>query len=100
MKMIFIFNAAAGEPSPPPGEGADETLVVTATRSPRKLGEAPVAVEVISRQQILESGSRDLADLLEQHPGIDIDRSMLGAGLRLRGLDSVHTLILVDGQRV
>lgn len=101
--MIFIFNWilwAQAEDAPPEEEETDYDVVVTGTRTARKLGEAPVAVEVISRQQILDSGSRDLADLLEQHRGIDIQRTMLGSALRLRGLEPVHTLILVDGQRV
>ncbi|MEO0605123.1 MAG: TonB-dependent receptor plug domain-containing protein, partial [Myxococcota bacterium] len=78
----------------------DEEIVVTGTRTPHRQGEAPVAVEVIDREAIEQSGSQDVAELLEQHPGIDVTRGFLGAGVRLRGLEADHTLILVDGQRV
>ncbi|MEM6927584.1 MAG: TonB-dependent receptor [Myxococcota bacterium] len=77
-----------------------EEIVVTGTRTPHRQGEAPVAVEVIDREAIEQSGSQDVAELLEQHPGIDVTRGFLGAGVRLRGLEADHTLILVDGQRV
>lgn len=97
MTFMFILAglAQAAEPAEP-----DEIVVITGTRTPRKLGDAPVAVEVIDRDAILASGSRNVADLLEQHAGVDIDRSVVGAGIRLRGLEPTHTLLLVDGQRV
>ncbi|MEZ4240288.1 MAG: TonB-dependent receptor [Myxococcota bacterium] len=102
--MIFIFNIASAAPGidadvPDVTDDPDE-IVVTGTRTPRRLGEAPVAVTVIDRAAIEASGSRDLAALLEQQPGIAVDRGLFGAALRLRGLEPVHTLVLVDGQRV
>jgi outer membrane receptor for ferrienterochelin and colicins len=97
LKVTFIFNMAlAADPATEPVE----EVFVTGTRTPRTLGESPVAVRVISRAEIEASGSQDVADLLEQVPGIDVQRTLLGASVRLRGLDPVHTLVLVDGQRV
>ena len=77
-----------------------DEVVVTGTRTPRRLGDAPVAVEVIDRETIDASGAEDVADVLEQQPGVAVDRGVLGAAVRLRGLNAEHTLILVDGQRV
>ncbi|MEO8181817.1 MAG: TonB-dependent receptor [Deltaproteobacteria bacterium] len=77
-----------------------DAVVVTGSRTERKLGEAPVATEVISREQIEESGARDLAELLEDRPGVVIQRSFAGAGPELEGLPADYTLILVDGVRV
>ncbi|MEM6929909.1 MAG: TonB-dependent receptor plug domain-containing protein, partial [Myxococcota bacterium] len=81
-------------------EDVDAEIVITGTRTPHRQGDAPVAVEVIDRETIVESGSQDVAELLEQQPGVDVQRTFVGATVRLRGLEADHTLILIDGQRV
>ncbi|PID38355.1 MAG: ligand-gated channel protein [Proteobacteria bacterium] len=75
-------------------------MVVTGTRSARRLSDSPVATEVISRQEIAASGAENLADLLEEQGSLYVTRSFAGAGLQMQGLDPRYTLILVDGQRV
>ncbi|MEN0062697.1 MAG: TonB-dependent receptor [Myxococcota bacterium] len=93
--------AAPEESSPEtPDLEPDAEIVVTGTRTPHRQGDAPVAVEVIDRETLESSGSQDVAEVLEQHPGIDVQRQFVGATVRLRGLEADHTLILVDGQRV
>jgi outer membrane receptor for ferrienterochelin and colicins len=77
-----------------------DAVVVTGSRTERSLGEAPVATEVISREEIEESGARDLGELLEERPGVYIERSFAGAAPQLQGLPADYTLILVDGVRV
>ena len=72
-------------------------IVVTGSRMSRRLDDATVATEVVSRRDIIASGAETLADLLEEHPGVDVSRSFRGAGLRLQGLDEKHVLILMDG---
>ena len=98
--LLLATAAFASDSEPEEEEEPIEEVVVTGTRSPRRLGEAPVAVEVITREAIERSGAQDVAEVLEQQRGVDVQRSVLGAGVRLRGLDASHTLILVDGQRV
>jgi outer membrane receptor for ferrienterochelin and colicins len=104
---LVSSHAAAQEPA----EAVDATaqtenvqrvdaVVVTGSRTERPLGEAPVATEVISREAIEESGARDLAELLEDRPGVYLGRSFAGAGIALEGLPADYTLILVDGVRV
>jgi outer membrane receptor for ferrienterochelin and colicins len=90
------------EESPPAvrDEAPAEIVVVTATRTPIPLGKGPLPVVVIDREDIELSGAEDLAGILAQAPGVDIDRSYLGATVRLRGLDPDQVLILIDGQRV
>ena len=75
-------------------------IVVTGTRTAMPLGDSPVATEVISRLEIERSGAEDLAGLLEEHPGISLFRSYLGAGVRIQGMEPEHVLVLVDGERV
>jgi outer membrane receptor for ferrienterochelin and colicins len=92
--------AAAEELLSPYDTSHMETVVVTARRSEERLGDAPVAVEVIDREQIETSGARDAAQVLGMQAGVQIDSSFRGAALLLSGLDPQHALILVDGERL
>jgi vitamin B12 transporter len=80
-----------------------DTLVVTATRTEIPLADATVPVTVISRDDIELSLAKDLSELLRFEAGIDIGRNG-GPGqttsLFLRGTESNHTLVLVDGVRI
>ena len=103
--ISFLAAISPGRAEPPSSEEEDddddvEVLVVTGTRTPRRLGESPVAVEVVDREAIRDSGAEDLGDLLDQQPGVNVQRGVLGSTVRLRGLNPEHVLILVDGQRV
>ena len=77
-----------------------EVVVVTASRTEQKRSEAVVATEVVTRDQIEASGARDAAAVLETVPGVEVEHSFRGAGVRMQGLDSEYVLILVDGKRV
>ena len=89
------------------GLGSDiqpsDTIVVTATRTEIPLRDATVPVSVITREDIDMSLASDLAELLRFEAGIDIGRNG-GPGqatsLFLRGTESNHTLVLVDGVRM
>ncbi len=74
--------------------------VVTGTRAERKLEDAVVSTEVLTRPQIEQTGARDLVQLLQQQPGVEMVNSNRSVGIRLQGLDPEYTLILIDGQRV
>ena len=82
---------------------AGDTIVVTATRSELPLSKATVPVTVIDREQIELSMATDLAELLRFQAGLDIGRNG-GPGqatsVFLRGTESNHTLVLVDGVRI
>jgi vitamin B12 transporter len=81
---------------------ADDNIVVTGTRTPTRIDQALAETTVIDRVQIEQAGSRTLPELLAQQPGVQI-WSTGGAGktgsVSLRGLESRHTLLLVDGVR-
>lgn len=76
-----------------------EDLVITGSRIPESAFDAAVATEVIDRATIAVSGAESLAELLEEYSGVQVDRSFRGSTLEIRGLDSEHVLVLVDGQR-
>ena len=80
-----------------------ETITVTATRVPQKLKDAVQHTSVITRNQIEASTARDLPTLLRQESGIEIAQSGgMGtqAALRIRGAESDHVLVLIDGVRI
>ena len=82
---------------------AKDTIIVTATRTEISVSDATVPVTVISRQQIEQSLASDLSEILRFEAGIDIGRNG-GPGqptsIFLRGTESNHTLVLVDGVRI
>ncbi len=90
-------STAATEPAP------QDQIIVTATRTEIPLENAIVPVTVITRQDIEQSLAADLAELLRFEAGIDIGRNG-GPGqstsVFLRGTDSNHTLVLIDGVRI
>jgi vitamin B12 transporter len=96
MSTLLFITAAAAAQNPL----TMDPVVVTASRVATPLSQANSAITVISAEQIEASGQPLLTDVLRQVPGLDITRSG-GAGgnvsVFIRGTDSKHTLILVDG---
>jgi vitamin B12 transporter len=78
-------------------------LVVTATRTPTPIDEVLAPVIVIDRDAIERSTASDVTELLRFHAGIDLGRNG-GPGqtssLFIRGAESNHTLVMVDGVRI
>ena len=87
-----------------PGDAAAlDAVVVTATRSPAPLATGLASTTVIDRADIERAQAPDLIDLLARQAGVDVSRTG-GPGalstLFLRGGNSNHTLVLIDGVRV
>jgi len=90
----------------PCARGEESTLpdvVVTATRVETPRSDVLAAVTVLDRAAIERSQAADLVELLGRQPGIDIVRTG-GPGslstINMRGGNSNHTLVLIDGLRV
>lgn len=81
---------------------SNEPIVVTATRTAQTADETLSSVSVITRQDIEQSQTKDLVDLLRMENGVDIARAG-GPGQQtsvfLRGTNSNHVLVLIDGVR-
>lgn len=77
-----------------------ETVVVTATRIPTPESEVASSITVITAKDIAAKELRTLPDVLSQVPGLNVVQSG-GAGSQtsvfLRGTDSNHVKVLVDG---
>jgi len=78
-------------------------VVVTATRVPTPIEEVLAPVIVIDRDAIERSAAGDVTELLRFHAGLDVSRNG-GPGqttaVFIRGAESNHTLVLVDGVRI
>lgn len=80
-----------------------EEMIVTGTRAPIEANRLPAAVTVINRQEIEEMQVNSLPELLMGIPGIDVTVSGgygKATGIRMRGTESHHVLVLVDGVRI
>ncbi len=83
-----------------------ETLdiqIVTATRTAISLDDALAPVIVIQREEIERSLARNLSELIEFYPGLGVARNG-GSGqttsVFVRGTESNHVLVLVDGVEI
>ena len=84
-------------------EFVGETVVVTLTRASQKLSASLQHTSIITRADIESSTAHDLPTLLRQESGVEIAQTGgLGAqsAIRIRGSESDHVLVLVDGVRV
>jgi len=90
-----FFHARAGEEA--------ETIVVTATRQAMRANELLSDVTVIDPQEIEAAGpAASITELLARQPGIEIKADGAPgavANVYLRGSNSGHTLLLIDGMR-
>ncbi|MHB8836617.1 MAG: TonB-dependent receptor plug domain-containing protein [Candidatus Methylomirabilia bacterium] len=78
-------------------------ILVSATRIESTLATSPDAITVVSREEIEQLQARTVADVLETVPGVIVSHTgQPGAqtSVFMRGANSGHTLVLVDGVRV
>ena len=76
--------------------------VVTASGFEQKVTEAPASISVISQEDLQQNRYSNLAQVLENVEGIDTNQSTGktgGLNISIRGMESQHTLILIDGRR-
>ncbi len=81
----------------------DEMMVVTASRFEQPIGNVIAPVSVVSREEIEQSQAKTLTDILRRLPGAEVTvNGGIGqnASLFLRGTNSNHTLVLIDGIRM
>jgi outer membrane receptor for ferrienterochelin and colicins len=84
-KSDSLFNASLDE------------VVVTATRTPRTMGNLAIPVSLINAKTLYQSGSLRLNDILAEQTGLMITDNF-GKGIQMQGLSSEYTLILLDGE--
>jgi outer membrane receptor for ferrienterochelin and colicins len=74
-----------------------DEVVVTATRSPRLLGNVAVPASIISSKTIYQTGTLRLNEILAEQTGIAVVDNF-GKGVQVQGLSSEYTLILLNGE--
>jgi vitamin B12 transporter len=96
--LVLTFSAIGARADEAPAE-----TVITATRTATPLADIATPVIIINRDEIEQSQATDLSELLAGRAGIEAARSGgVGqpASLFLRGSNSNHTAVLVDGVRI
>ena len=78
-------------------ESNGDSVVVTATRTERKLSNLTVPVTIINAKTIQQNGALRLTDILKEQTGLNLT-SGFGAGVQLQGLNPDYTIILINGE--
>lgn len=80
-----------------------EDIVVTANAAPTEATAVGSSVTVLTREEIAARGTASVVELLRAVPGLEVVQGGgpgSAASVFLRGANSSHTLVLVDGVRV
>lgn len=76
-----------------------EQVVITATKTEKKLKEAPASVSVITAEDLERANIKTLDDALQYIPGVYVNNQtgMKANKISIRGLSQNRVLVLVDG---
>jgi outer membrane receptor for ferrienterochelin and colicin len=78
-----------------------EMSVISASRSSKKIGDLPITIYVITREDILKNHYTSLIDAIKSLPGVRVSQpgtGELGESFQLRGLiGNLYTMILING---
>ncbi len=93
MDFILFFVLAAA---------AQQAIVVTGSREPIAIGDAPVSATLIDEESLDALGHAAASDVLRLAPGVSVAISGprgTQTQLRIRGAEANHTLLFIDGIR-
>ncbi len=88
---IYLTNSIFAKP-----------IFVTAEQFERPYLESTSSIELITREEIEESGNNSLIELLKSRVGLSIPTNGpfgKASSIQIRGADGRHTLVLIDGVR-
>src|SRR4030042_3628298 len=78
-----------------------EMNVISASRSSKRIGELPITIYVVTREEIVLNHYNSLIDIIKSLPGIRVSQpgsGELGESFELRGLPgNLYTMILING---
>lgn len=92
-------TTTAADPAP----DAEVTVVVTAERRPQPVSESIATTTIITAKKMQETGAQTVGDALRLVPGVTLRQSGQPGSLTnaaIRGSNTNHVLVLVDGQRM
>jgi outer membrane receptor protein involved in Fe transport len=109
VSALLLAALLAAAPAIPPAENAEEkqkaeeTIVVTATRSERSVSELPVSATVVTEEEIRSAPVRSVDDLVRTIPGVHMPLVSASGStpsnqrLSMHGLGGSRALVLLDG---
>lgn len=101
--LMAPFLSFAADPEAAPRAALSDPIVVTATGAASPLSEVLAPTLVIEREEIERAQAGDVAEIIRSVAGFDIERSG-GPGqltqFRVRGGETDHLLLMIDGVRV
>ncbi len=78
-----------------------DTMVVTATRTAMTVKETPSTVEIVDSKKLEQTQAKTLHDALKGALGVNVFNDFQGrSNVSIRGSESRHVLIMVDGKRL
>jgi vitamin B12 transporter len=98
--LLLLPHGAAAQQRPEPDTVRLAPVVVTATRLPTPLAQAPGSITVITGEELRQRGIRMVADAMRLVPGTTVVQSAGPGGLTsvfIRGGESDYVQVLVDG---
>ncbi|MBV6273348.1 TonB-dependent receptor [Alcaligenaceae bacterium CGII-47] len=103
--VVALFISPLAATAQPPANTIQklDDIVVTASRTPETLRDVVGDVTVIDQQTLQAAGKDSLAEILSRQPGVQFASTggpQTVTTIFLRGTNSQHTLVLIDGIRV
>ena len=78
-----------------------DDIVITGTWTPHAQKDSPVEIERITSKMLEQAGATNVRQVLQDIPAIELRRSAGGfQTFQIQGLESKHTLFLVNGQEL
>ncbi len=80
-----------------------EQIVVSATKTEHTLGDVPLEVEVVTREEMEQRQIQTVQDAMKYVSGVKVNKTSSSWGnkgnIEIQGMADDYTLVLVDGQR-
>lgn len=99
---VFCASSSFAQ-STPTESGALAPVTVTATRAKQSIKDALADVSVMDAQTVAQATGQTVGELLQREHGVEINSyggPQTPASIFLRGANSAHTLVLLDGMRL
>lgn len=97
----FLFSGVTAHAEEVTESFTLDPMVITATRTEMSVKESPSAVEIVSSKKLEETQAKTLRDALKSALGVNVFNDFQGRrNVSIRGSESRHVLIMVDGKRL
>lgn len=100
---LTLLSLSALHGAPALAQSSLSPVVVTAARTEQPLTDVVADVSLIDREALERFGNGSLGDVLSSLPGVELSRNggpTATTSLFLRGAETRHTVLLIDGVRV